>query len=136
MPKLFTRIDKPNPEWFTRSHLHEFYLPTETVANEPRIVIPRAGRYYEIDLYARLYEEERDCEYWELFTYDKLKQLPDFHGTSKEKQVYLYEIWADFGNDGHIHYDLMYWMLHPGVCDVCEPHQMYEHFYDHLSQSK
>jgi len=152
-PKLFTRIDHPDPTWFVRSHQHEFYLPTEVVVSEPKIVTPRVGRYYEIDLYVR---DEKDlpiarhaegrkhfhsyrdyqCVDWDkqvkLIPYDELRQLGDFHGTGREIQVCLYEIWGEFGSDGHTRYELVCWMLHPGECTACKPHEMHNHFYDHF----
>ena len=137
-PKLFARIDRPDPTWFTKSHVHEFYIPTEVVVSKPEIVTPRVGRYYEIDLYVwhnkPAWPEQVSWSDVKLIPYDELRQLQDFEGTAREVQVCLYEIWGNYGSDGHTRYDLICWMLHPGPCKDCEPFQMHEHFYDRFRQ--
>jgi len=141
--KLFTRIDNPDPTWLVRSRVIEHYLPTEVVVTEPKIVTPQVGRSYEIDLYVRWGDDLSISEdkwlsstplSWEdavLIPYDTLRTLPTFEGTSKEIQVRLYEIWGEFGSDGHTDYSLQCWMLCPGESE--HPfHRMYDEYYDSL----
>lgn len=120
---LFNRIDVPQSNWL-RCRSFEFYLPTEVVVREPQIVVPRVGRYYELDLYVR---GDR------LLTYEELRELPDFQGTTKEIVVFLYEIWDNDGDDGHTEFRLRCWMLHPGKYSG-DPCNMYNEFYDRFRQ--
>jgi hypothetical protein len=140
---LFTKIADPDPEWFIKSSISMHPLPTEVVVNTTKIVTPDMGRSYRVDLYCRWkngdyvqpadsiarkhVERYRDDTI--LLPYDELRQRRDFNGTSYETQAHLYEIWANWGNDGHTDYSLMFWMLHPGKCsDAFE--RMYDIYYD------
>jgi len=99
--KLLQRIDEPKSKWLIGSP-KTFDLPTEVVVSSPQLVSPLQGRYYEIDLYVRGDQ---------LLPYSELRQLPDFNGTAYETQVFLYEVWTDCGDDGHVDYKLICWAL-------------------------
>jgi hypothetical protein len=114
---LNSKLLAPPPEWFLKSDIHYFPIPTEFVITTPQAIAPKQGRFYKLDLYVRGEN---------LIPYDELRLHADFHGTSHEKQVYLYEVWADWGSDGHVDYSLYCWTLNAGVYQR-EPHQLYNH---------
>ena len=93
----------PNPPLdFIKNVAGTFYLPTEVVVTEPGIVTPQVGRYYETDHYLRGTD---------ILTYLQLCKLPGFNGTRLETEIFLYEVWADYGSDGHTNYELRGWAL-------------------------
>jgi len=77
-------------------------LPTEVVVAEPRYVVPRQARafrtnFFVVDGNVVLYHEL--CEL----------RGADFKGTTYERNVYLIEVWEDFGDDGHVSWCLIGW---------------------------
>jgi hypothetical protein len=91
--------EDPIPVRFS-SHFHiykVYFLPTEVVVSEPRLVVPKEGRIYRVGLYLR------DGI---VFEYQELSKLPDFKGTYTEKELFFTEIYEDVGDDGHIRYNL------------------------------
>lgn len=81
-----------------------YFLPTEMVVSEPRLAVPAEGRIYETDLYL-----VRGVP----LTYQELRSTPEWEtqpGTSCQNQIYLYEYFTDWGDDGHVHYSLRGWI--------------------------
>jgi hypothetical protein len=76
------------------------YLPTQFTVEEPKLVIPQVKRIYLTDLYLK------DNT---ILSYASLCKEPDFKGTLHYKQVYLEEVWEDFGCDGYVSYRLVGW---------------------------
>ena len=97
-------IGEPIPvrfsSWF--SYYKIYFLPTEVVVSEPRLVVPKEGRIYRVQLYLRdgiVYE------------YSELSKLPNFKGTYTEKELFFIEIYEDAGDDGHVRYILQGYAL-------------------------
>ena len=103
---LKTRIDDPPLKWLIPHYVHTFYLPTEFVVKEPQVAAPRTGKFYEVDL--RLLDGK-------LVPYKVLQKSAGFPDNVQGTQIYLYEIYADCGDDGHTDYKLIHWMLHHGI---------------------
>ncbi len=79
-----------------------YYIPTETVVEEPEFITPQEGRIYRVNLYLRdgiVYE------------YAEISKLPGFKGTYTETELYFVEIYEDAGDDGHIRYILQGYAL-------------------------
>lgn len=75
----------------------DLYVPTEFVVDKPQIVAPDRIR-------------ARHPSRWlidgEIWDYDELKNVPNFHGTSgfDNESLICVETWADYGDDGHVLY--------------------------------
>lgn len=109
--KLNTLIT-PDIRWLT-NRFTTFNLPTECVVTQPTIVAPKQGRCYETGHYLRGES---------ILSYESLRVLPDFNGTSHEQVIFLYEVWEDYGMDGHADYQLRGWTLQVGP--VANPHHL------------
>jgi len=79
-----------------------YFLPTEVVVSEPRLVVPKEGRIYRVELFLR------DGI---VFEYQELSKLPGFKGTYTENELFFIEIYEDAGDDGHIKYILQGYAL-------------------------
>ena len=85
----------------------ELYLPTEMVIREPQVVTPRM---------ARVYRTHRWILNDTVVDYDTLLRAEGFRGTGYYKEVLLFEVWEDYGDDGHVGY------LHVGYMYLSEEH--------------
>ena len=86
---------------------HRFYqevIPTETIISEwGEVSIPFIKRSYE----TRLYLLRGD-----VVDYDTLcNEEPNFKGTSAYPNLYMREVWEDYGDDGHVGYELQGFMF-------------------------
>ena len=79
----------------------QFSLPTEVVVTETRIVTPRQGRMWPLDYY----------DDGKLVSYQELCKKPRFEGTGHYKQAWLVEKWENDGDDGHVDFRLMGYVL-------------------------
>ena len=70
-------------------------VPTEFVVTEgySRIVSPNQARAFKTELF--YYNDE-------VMTYNQLRQLPGFSGSSHYSELFLFEYWEDEGSDGHV----------------------------------
>jgi hypothetical protein len=104
---LYTLL-KDVPSLMFRQQYTELPLPTELVVTQPGFIVPRLARVYFTDLY--LYEDS-------VVTYRELQQQKGaaFHGTAYEVGVFLWEVFEDYGDDGHTDYRLMGWVLLPST---------------------
>ena len=82
-----------------------FYLPTEAVILEPRIVTPREARAYRTFLY---YDKGDALPYAELSA-RKVRRGERTSGTAYEREIVMVEVWDDYGDDGHVEYTHVGW---------------------------
>jgi len=109
MIELMKRIDEPNPKWLL-NRFETFPLPTEMVVWQPGYVIPDMGRCY------RLRYHECDGKFYDTMT--ELRESDEFQlngwNNFKDANIYLYEVWRNYGDDGHTEYSLSCWILIQG----------------------
>jgi hypothetical protein len=90
------------PWWgyITPRYAYEFWLPTEHVVDEPRIVVPDRARAYHTEFYLfenKLLEDEEIAR----------MQGDAFIGTGSLDSVLMCEFWDNTGDDGHIENSLL-----------------------------
>jgi len=106
-------LDKPFPytHMLQRVVAYTIYIPTEIVINKPQIVAPiQVARVFDSGLFLTDADEQ--------LTYDELvqrqiKKTGGFEGTRTSNPIYLVEIWADYGSDGHTEYKFFGWRFVP-----------------------
>jgi hypothetical protein len=99
-----TRTDIPLQ--FLTKIRDRFPIPSEFVVREPKFVVPDYGRTFDTGL--AILPSGRIGNYdalrQELFENDE-----EFRGWGDFELVMLVEVWADGGDDGHTHYELIGW---------------------------
>ena len=94
----------PSWLWVFGSRFYQFPVPTETVVLEPRHVTPIMGRVW-LGTGFYLYDDE-------IMGSDELRERAiektgKFGGTSAGDSLYLSEVYAEQGSDGHTDYNLV-----------------------------
>jgi len=104
---LYTLLQDVSGSLLRRSYI-ELPLPTELVVKRPEFVVPKMARVYSTGLY--MVDDV-------LVSYKELLDLRgrDFKGTSYEIEVNLWEVFEDHGEDGHVDYRLVGWVLLPST---------------------
>ncbi len=74
-----------------------FHVPTEAVVREPEQIAPAVGRTYATNFFLK---DRR------IVQYAQLCRRKDFVGTMCEKELFLVELFADRGEDGHVAYEI------------------------------
>lgn len=116
--KLNQLMKEVPSEWLLKT-FGTFYLPTEEVFEEPRIVVPSVGRFYDMDLFVC---DEEIIPYKELLKKRPevgkpvpYEQYAEANRIFQSRRVYLYESWVSSGDDGHTYYKMVGWMLVQGT---------------------
>jgi len=87
-----------------------FYLPTETVILEPKIVVPDVGRYWETRKFLfgnRVVDYKKLQELHE----SAIPERGEWCGYSGYPSVYLIEDYQNAGDDGHTRYERVGYIL-------------------------
>ena len=90
-----------------------FYIPTQFVVREPQTVVPKMGRAFRLNLYL-LDDPDAGPIY---LSYDDLKYRIEnrlkekFKGTSGYDPVFITEMWSNGGEDGHVDYHKLGYLL-------------------------
>lgn len=76
-----------------------FPIPYEqTIYGEKQVkILPPTGRIYETQLYSKE---------GKIIPYEELYKRADFKGTMYESNIVIVEVWDDYGDDGHIKFQL------------------------------
>ena len=77
-----------------------YYLPSECVGIGPRIVSSMLARAFGTELWLVGGKQ---------LTYEELADQTGFRGVGSLNEIYLWEVWQDNGDDGHVSYRHMGW---------------------------
>lgn len=97
-----------NPRLVHLNPYFRLYLPTEAVIHKPEIVIPHEARIYKMSGRATC-RDGFSALITRTQAHEEIQEASQRREPHHVCDVYLVEVWEDYGDDGHTEYQLMGW---------------------------
>lgn len=107
--RLYRVLDRSWTHHLLSPIVLRFWLPTEMVVLEPKIVTPREARAYRTFLYC----DNGDALPYVELSARKARRRERTRGTAYEREIAMAEVWSDYGDDGHVEYTHIGWRFVP-----------------------